>query len=187
MDSPDSTIASTNGHYFFLREIAEQLGMDRTHARKYALRHGFVFKRQRDPAKMNALAAVLTAEEVQALIAIRVAAGFPLDRMSTLVVPIEPAEVGVFYIIQLVPDLSPLRLKLGFTDALPRRLSEYLTANPTAQVYASWPCRRPWEAAAIASVTRIGCRFIGGEVYDCEALEAMQERCESFFALMPSA
>jgi hypothetical protein len=186
MDSQEYISPSPNGQYVFLTEIAEQLGMHRVHARKYALKHGFFFDRQRDPAKGNHLSLVLSIDDMQRLLTIRRTAGFPIGREQATT-PVIPTDLGLFYLIQLVPDLSPLRLKLGFTDALPRRLSEYLTGNPTAQIYHSWPCRRVWEAAVIASVTRTGCRFIGGEVYDCDDLEAMRARVDAFFQVMPAA
>jgi hypothetical protein len=185
MDTHESSIPSSNGHYFFLTEIAEQLRMHRAHARTYALRNGFIFSRQRDPSRGNHLSLVLSAGDLQRLLEIRSAAGFPVGGAETGAL-ITCIEVGVFYLIQLVPDLSQLRIKMGFTDSLSRRLNEYLTSNPTAAVFQSWPCKRAWEQTAIASITRTGCRLIGGEVYDCDDLAALRERSESFFQLMPA-
>lgn len=184
MDSSEYTTVTTNGHYVFLTEIAAQLGMHRVHARKYALSQGFIFGRQRDPSKGNHLSLVLSSEEMQRLLSIRRAAGFAIGNEKSTT-PVISSEIGVFYVVQLVPDLSPLRLKMGFTDSMTRRMSEYITSNPTATVLRTWPCRRSWEFTAIASITRTGCRFIGGEVYDCDDLDAMRERCKAFFALMP--
>jgi hypothetical protein len=86
-------------------------------------------------------------------------------------VAVTSSDVGVFYIIQLVPDLDPNRIKLGFAESLDRRLSEHRTAAPTAQVLQAWPSRRTWEGTVIAALTRSGCSLIRNEVFLCDSLE----------------
>lgn len=93
-------------------------------------------------------------------------------------------DFGYFYIIQLHPDDLPDRLKIGYTDNLGVRLSDHRTSAPTLKLIRSWPCKRTWEEAAKASITRGDCRRIGGEVFDCDA-EAFVERAEAFFSIMP--
>ena len=44
---------------------------------------------------------------------------------------------GYFYIIQLVPEALPNRVKVGFADNVEKRLAEHRTAAPTAQAVAS--------------------------------------------------
>ena len=61
---------------------------------------------------------------------------------------------GFVYVIQLLPDELPLRHKLGYTDNLEQRLRDHRTAAPTLRLVKAWPCKRIWEAAAIASMTR---------------------------------
>jgi hypothetical protein len=91
---------------------------------------------------------------------------------------------GLFYIIQLLPDEIPDRIKIGYTDNLTQRLSDHRTSNPTLKLLKSWPCKRTWEHAVIASVTRAECINIGGEVYEGRAI-GFVERAEKFFELMP--
>src|SRR2546427_1145326 len=73
---------------------------------------------------------------------------------------------GCFYIIQLHPEDLPNRLKIGYTDNINVRLSDHRTSAPTLKLVKCWPCRRTWEDAAKACVTREGCTAVGGEVYD---------------------
>ena len=94
---------------------------------------------------------------------------------------------GYFYIIQLHPEDLPIRLKIGYTDSLDVRLSDHRTNAPTLKLLKSWSCKRTWEEAAKASITREDCRRIGGdrsEVFDGDVQEFLN-RAEAFFALMP--
>jgi hypothetical protein len=95
-------------------------------------------------------------------------------------------EVGFFYVVQLVPELDPHRLKLGFANDAEARLQGHRTAAPTAQLLKAWPCKRAWEDAAIASVTRVESKLIGSEVYECSNVQRLIERGDGFFGLMPT-
>lgn len=91
---------------------------------------------------------------------------------------------GYFYVIQLHPHDLPNRLKIGYTDNLEVRLSDHRTTAPTLKLVKSWPCKRTWEDAARASITRCGCKHIGGEVYDGDVRIFVQQ-AEVFFSVMP--
>jgi hypothetical protein len=93
---------------------------------------------------------------------------------------------GFFYLIQLVPEALPNRVKLGFADNVERRLNEHRTAAPTATVLKSWPCKRSWDYAAMASITREGCKLVLNEVFEGE-IGGFIERGDRFFGLMPTA
>lgn len=93
--------------------------------------------------------------------------------------------LGRFYLIQLVPDLAPQRVKLGYADHLDARVSQHRTAAPTATVIKSWPCRATWELACIASATREGSAFVSTEVFDCADLASLERRIDAFFEIMP--
>lgn len=92
---------------------------------------------------------------------------------------------GYFYLIQLIPDEIPDRLKIGYTDSIDQRIVDHRVTNPTLKHVKSWPCKRTWESAALASVTRDGCRHIGGEVYSGD-IHGFIERANAFFAIMPT-
>lgn len=92
---------------------------------------------------------------------------------------------GFFYVIQLVPEALPDRLKIGYTDNLERRLAEHQTAAPTARLVASWPCKRSWDYAAMDSITRADCVWVLNEVFEGNP-EGFVSRGNAFFSLMPS-
>ena len=91
---------------------------------------------------------------------------------------------GYFYIIQLVPEALPNRLKIGYTDNLEKRLIEHQTSAPTAKIIASWPCKRSWDYAAMDSITRAGCCLVLNEVFEGDP-NGFVERGNQFFAQMP--
>jgi hypothetical protein len=91
---------------------------------------------------------------------------------------------GFFYVIQLIPEALPNRLKIGYTDNLQKRLAEHQTAAPTARILASWPCKRSWDYAAMDSMTREGCSWVLNEVFEGDP-EGFVRRGHQFFALMP--
>ena len=165
-----------------LKELAQELGLDRSNARKYVLSHGFTFFKVRTPESRNQLTLALSAEDAETIRELRKRAGFTPNKDKWIVVD---DRQGWFYLIQVVPDLAPYRVKLGFTNNVENRLQGHKTSAPTACLVKAWPCKRIWECAAMDSVTRIGCSLVANEVFDCNDLETMISRCDDFFALMP--
>lgn len=92
---------------------------------------------------------------------------------------------GYFYLMQLVPEAIPNRIKIGFADDVEKRLGEHRTAAPTAKLLRSWPCKRSWDYAVMDCVTREACALVLNEVYEGE-IDGFISRAEAFFALMPS-
>jgi len=112
-------------------------------------------------------------------------------RLASLAAPPNDAAratgFGFFYLIQLLPEDLPTRVKIGYTDNLDVRQSDHRTSAPTLKLLRSWPCKRTWEESAKASITRDGCRRIGGEgpeVFDGD-VQGFIDRADAFFALMP--
>lgn len=164
-----------------LASLAEELGLDRSNMRKYILKHGFAPVTVRTPESRSQLTLALTQEDAEAVRALRQSHGFSKTQEQT-----DMGMTGAFYIVQVVPEFAPNRIKLGFATDAVARLSSHRTAAPTAQLVKVWPCQRSWEACAIASITRAGCRLIANEVYECDDLQATVDRGAAFFAVMPN-
>jgi hypothetical protein len=92
---------------------------------------------------------------------------------------------GYFYVIQLVPEAIPNRVKIGFADNVAQRLNEHKTAAPTAKTLRTWPCKRSWDYAAMDSITREGCKLVLNEVFEGD-IQGFIDRGDRFFALMPT-
>jgi len=91
---------------------------------------------------------------------------------------------GVFYVIQLVPEALPNRIKIGYADSLEKRLADHHTAAPTAKVLGSWPCKRSWDYTAMDCITREGCVWVSNEVFEGDP-DGFLKRANEFFAIMP--
>ena len=94
-------------------------------------------------------------------------------------------ESGVFYLIQLEGNHDPGRFKVGFAGNLGDRLRALRCSAPFATVVNTWPCRRLWEKTAIDCVT-VDCERLHTEVFRVDSLDKVCEKCEQFFALMPT-
>ena len=169
----------TEQEFTSIKELAYQLGMDRSHARRYILKLGYTFHKRRTPDSGGQLTLCVSTPEAEEILALRADQGFTASTVVAL------PSVGIFYVIQLVPELDPNRVKLGFAESIDQRLTQHRTAAPTARVLRAWPCKRVWEPTAMDSLTRTDCRLILNEVFECDDLEALMERGNAFFGLLP--
>jgi hypothetical protein len=166
-----------------MKRLAELLGVDRSYARRYAIRNGFVPARQRTADTGNQASLAWSKDDVERLLALRAEQGFSLNGEDGAAIN---TEHGWFYVIQLVPELDARRIKLGFACSVEQRLCEHRTAAPTAQLAGKWPCRRSWEQTVIAALTADGCRLLLNEVFECDDSAELLGRADRFFALLPS-
>ena len=166
-------------NYVSIKHLADKLGMHRSHARRYIIGLGIKPKKQRTEDSGSQLTLTVTAEEAETILRDRAERGF--TSQSTQV----ETEAGVFYAIQLVPELDPRRIKLGFAIVLQDRLLQHRTAAPTAKVLKSWPCKRSWEVTVMDCLTSKGCKHILNEVFEFEDLEGLIKRGDDLFRLFP--
>jgi len=164
----------------YLSELASELGLDRSNMRKYVLKKGINFLMARDPVSRQT-AMAFTAEEAEKIRSFRSVEGFNKTDSPVIL----NGEIGVFYIIRLVPELDSHRIKLGFSNDMTTRLASHRTSSPTAELIKFWDCKRSWERAAMDSATRCGCRLIANEVFQCDSEDETLARLEDFFSLMP--
>jgi len=170
----------TDKHFVSIKDLAKQLGMDRSHARRYVLGlKKYQFHKRRTVDSGGQLTLCVSAQEAQEIVAQRARQGF----MSSTIVSVP--EVGVFYVIQLVPELDAKRVKLGYAASLQARLAEHRTAAPTAKLLGSWPCKRSWEQAAIDALIAIDCCLVLNEVFECANPDTLVQRANDFFAMFP--
>lgn len=92
--------------YISIKQLSEQLGMDHSPARKYILKLGIKPLKRRTYDSGNQLSLTVTEEQALEILRQRSEQGFLNSGKAVI------SERGVFYIIQLVPELDPKRLKL---------------------------------------------------------------------------
>lgn len=165
--------------YVLLSSLAQEWGIDKSTARKYAKRHGFDFARVRGDDRTHQAVLALKVEEAELLRDVRSQEGYGATDSR----PVENG-TGVLYVVQIMPDADSSRIKLGYASDATRRLASYRTLSPSAALVKTWPCRSVWERAAIDSLT-VGCSLIGGEVYTCTDMERLIQRGDMFFSCMP--
>lgn len=174
----------THKDVVLLKDLANEFGLDRSNMRRYAIKNNFELLKVRTPDSRGQPTLALTPEDAEAIRQLRQSQGYTTrERIGK---PIRDNGDGWFYIIQLVPELEVGRVKLGFASDTEARLDAHRTAAPTAMMLKVWACHRNWEPAAIASITREGCKALSNEVFVVDNLDALIERGDAFFAIMPS-
>jgi hypothetical protein len=165
------------------KELAARLSMDRSHANKYAKKAAAKLRIQirqwRDPTANNQVVLAVTEQDAERIVEYRRNQGF----LGSEKVP--ATDTGLFYVVQLVPELDPGRIKLGFAVDMNERLSQHRTAAPTSAILKTWPCRRAWETTVMDSLVCEGCKLILNEVYECQDIAALLERGDRLFQLLP--
>ncbi|WP_291226625.1 hypothetical protein [Dokdonella sp.] len=111
-------------------------------------------------------------------------AALPSTSRSAQIMPSD-AELGYFYLIALEPEHDKGRFKVGFATVLGERIQKHRCSAPLLELVASWPCKRLWEKTAIDAVT-FDCERIHTEVFRTHDFDAIRERCEQFFSIMPA-
>lgn len=169
----------------FISDLANELKIDRSNLRKYVLSKGLTPIRVRNPKAGNQLMIALLLEDAEAVKEMRSSEGYAAnpDAPERVI----PPDWGHFYIVQLVPELDPKRIKLGFSSNIQSRFRSHRVSAPTAKLLGTWDCKRGWEQAAISSVTRDGCELISNETFTYDNVMELENRAEDFFAIMPEA
>ncbi len=171
-------------NYVTFQEIADENGVGTDTVRRNAKKLELEITRRRTQSSKGALVNCLSREDADKLKAFfdqRQNYEFNLGARDVSV-----QRYGYFYLIQLVPEALPNRVKIGYTDNLEQRLSEHRTAAPTSKLIKSWKCKRSWDQAAMDSITRENCKHVLNEVYEGD-IDGLIERGENFFCNMPKS
>lgn len=172
-------------NYVLLSVLAEEIGMDRSHLRRYAIKNDIELIKVRTPQTQNQKTLAVTAEDAELIKEMRSRSGYAFG--DNEIAPIAgTGEQGYFYLILLIPELSNRRIKVGFAGSLDDRTNAHRTTCPTLTVVKAWPCKRSWEKVVIDCAS-VGCQRVGSEVFDCDDVDALVTRIDSLFDLLPTA
>lgn len=166
-----------------IAEIVKRLGVDLTTVRRLIARESDVLQIVLHRGKGDKL--LLTKDDAEKLIASYEARRGPVSASADASDTAKYDRYGYFYLIQLVPEALPNRVKIGFADNVEKRLAEHRTAAPTAKLLKAWPCKRSWDYAAMDSITRSGCKLVLNEVYEGD-INGFVERGDAYFGVMPN-
>jgi hypothetical protein len=162
-------------------DIAKRLGVDSGTVRRLIARENETLQLAIHRGKGDRL--LLTKDDADRLIASYEARRGPVAEVGEDSSRFD--RYGYFYVIQLVPEAVPNRVKIGFADNVEKRLGEHKTAAPTAKTLKAWPCKRSWDYAAMDSITREGCKLVLNEVFEGD-IQGFIDRGDGFFAMMPT-
>jgi len=172
--------------YLTYIEIAEKLGVSVDTVRRNVLKMktelGISPCKQKTPSSKGALVNCLTVDDANIFI------NYLESRSDNADLELNEGLFfrcyGYFYIIQLIPEFSSERVKIGFADDVNKRLIEHQCSSPTAKILGIWPCKRAWDQAAMDSITREDCTLVMNEVYEGD-IEKFLKRANDFFEKMP--
>ena len=168
-------------NHVFVRDLAKELGMDPSHARKCVIGLGIAPFKVRKPGFRGSPLNAITPQDADIVRRHRADSGFGIgDENKATTVP----ENSVLYVVDLEPAFSPRRVKVGIAVSATSRLATYRTTSPKAVIVKTWPCQRSWETAAMAAIGK-GENRIAAELFETEEIEKMIERGDTFFDLMP--
>jgi hypothetical protein len=168
--------------YRTYKEVADELGVSidtvRRNVRSQKKELKIEPKKQKTPSSKGALVACLSFDDAEKLIRFYKTKGTTKSGLNN------DRNFGFFYLIQLIPEFNPNRVKIGFADDVEKKLKEHQTASPTAKLVGYWPCKRAWDQAAMDSISRIDCKLVLNEVYEGD-IQCFKERADEFFKIMP--
>lgn len=177
MSTPESTTDR-----IAITELADELKCHKQTLFKIAKRLGIEPAKERSEDRRNQLVSTVTGAEADTL-------RRELLTRTSLDCSESESELfagnGLFYMIQLEPEHDPGRLKLGFTTDIDGRLRKHRCSAPFAICLKVWPCKMIWERTAIDCITA-GLEQLHTEVFRANSLDAVKERADQFFAMMPS-
>lgn len=166
-------------------ELSQELERRKQTVFKVIRRLGLDVVKQPSADSRGQLIAYISASDAEQVRAeLQQVAAPPRNQQDTELSPSE-AERGYFYLIALEPQHDQGRFKVGFASVLGERIQKHRCSAPLLELVASWPCKRLWEKTAIDAVA-YDCERIHTEVFRTDSIEQIRERCERFFAMMPS-
>ena len=166
--------------FITFRELADQIGVEVTTVRRNVKKLNLEIQNEKTETSKGARVHCLSVDDANKLVS-----HFENRDKSNSNADLAALDrFGYFYIIQLIPEAMPNRVKIGYTDNLESRLREHQTAAPTAKYLGHWKCKRSWDQAAMDSITRSDCRLVMNEVYEGE-ISGFLSRADEFFKVMP--
>lgn len=175
-------VVNTDSNRVSIRDLADELGCIPQSIHKLVERKRFEKQTWRDSERRNQLVATISAEDAEFIRTYWRKSKGTADS-EEMEEPSNSTEKGVFYVMQLEPELDPGRIKVGFTSDIEARLRKHRCAAPHTAIVKTWPCRRRWELTAIDCITR-ELDQVHTEVFSTNSLERTVCQGDEFFSLM---
>ena len=88
---------------------------------------------------------------------------------------------GFIYAIQLMPDVRPNRIKIGFAEDPEERLKNFQTPCPQAVILKTWPTHRWNESDVLKHINKVRRKRFSREVFEFHSLDSFFHSMEKFW------
>jgi hypothetical protein len=170
---------SEESEWISVSEIARLHGKHKSAIHKIVNRLRLETRKQKSDETRGQIATYITVPDYR-----RIASELEIDEDDETTEEAAEETYGVFYLVQLEPELDAGRFKVGFASDISQRLRKHKTAAPLSKLVKTWPCKLLWEKTAIDCVS-IGCERLYTEVFRTADLGKTIALADQFFALMP--
>jgi len=158
----------------FVSSLAGDLGMDKGNLFKLLKKLKIATTPIRSPKHGQQKIAALTKEDVSKVISYRTDFYREPER-----------KIPVIYLVQLLPDLSPNRVKIGYTADILARIRDFKTTCPDLKLVKTWQCsRQTLEPGIVSMIITSDDKSISNEVYQLKNIEDTLRRAEEVFKLL---
>lgn len=166
-----------------IREMVKELGMDKANLTRYARKKGIEFDRIRSVDSGGQQTLCLPRPVYDRLLTIRKEEGF----FKATVIKTPDIGIGWFYIIQLLPNDLPHRIKFGYTVSIEQRIMTHRTTCPELKVLASYKIKALWERTLIDMITHIVPNSpVSGEVFNVVDIDLLVNKVSEIMRLLPT-
>jgi hypothetical protein len=91
---------------------------------------------------------------------------------------------GFLYMMQLIPEYNPNRIKFGFAYNVERRFYDYKISCPNVTLIAKWECVRHMERESIRQITKsIKCSSLSFELFECDDFRDLLNSANNYFQI----
>lgn len=172
-----------------MKDITKALGLDTSNSRRYALNKGFKFMKTRTVESRNQPTLCLSKDDFDKLVAMRKDEAYinnvNTNNNSLKKINLNASGIGVFYIIQLMPDELPNRVKLGYATSLDRRAQAHKTTCPNLKILFQYKIKEVWEKAIIDMMSCASIKRKSQEVFDVKNVKVFIEYAKKILSKFP--
>lgn len=159
--------------YKFVADIATELHMNKANLFKLIKDLGIEKIQIRKPPHNQKMAAV-TNKDYKKIIKYR----------SEFEVIEDKSNKGVFYLIQMYPEINENRVKFGFAQSIKNRIRSHQTTLPTLKLVKTWEVNPSDEATIIKLITTQKDKRLSLEVFELHNLKNTIDRINAVYNML---
>ena len=156
-----------------ITQLAQEFKMNKANLHKLIRKLEIDIKMVRDPKAGNQKVAMINLEGIKILKEYRSDFNQPEDK-----------GIGMFYLLRLLPDIEPNRVKFGYTTDIKMRLKQLKTVCPQLETIKTWNCKSMIEQIVILIATTKEDKRLSAEVFNISNIDKTISRIDLFFSML---